>query len=182
MTCPINSAKSQLSSGPDSQPWHFWRCGWIMFCWVWGDCPVPVRVFSVFPGLYLPVATPGQDNQHAIHINSKKSVGTGRRNKWLWRTWKGLEGRLAVDNYAQQCCDLLYIYIQMTKIIFLIYLDKVLAHSSQSRWNLLSDKSNGSICVHVPAHSASLDSVKISIYSWLIWGYGGLAVFMTLFI
>ena len=39
-----------------------------------------VRMFSIFPGLYL-VASPGQDNQNAIYINSKKSVDTRRRNK-----------------------------------------------------------------------------------------------------
>lgn len=60
----------------------------------------------------------------------------------------------------------------MPKIIFLIYLDKVLARSPRSWWDFLSSESNGSIYIHVAAHPTSLDSITFSIYSRLnlrIW-------------
>lgn len=109
VTCPMNSAKSQLSSGLDSQPGHSWHCGWIIFVGCGEN--VLCRLGCVASFLAFTYQLPPQvRTTKMLHINSKKSVDTSRRNKWLWRAWKGLEGRLAVDNYAQRCCDL-YIYI-----------------------------------------------------------------------
>ena len=146
-----------------------------MFCWVWGDCPVPLGCLA--SSLAFTYQLPPQ-------VRTTKLLYTLTvRSQWIPAggiSDYGEHGRAWRGGWLQLCSTMLWFYIyiyiyiciQMTKIIFLIYLDKVLAHSSQPQWNLLSDKSNGSICVHVPAPSASLDSVRISIYSWLhlrIW-------------
>lgn len=81
VTCPMNSAESQLSSsGPDAQPGHSWHCGWIVFvgCGENALC----RLGCVASFLAFTYQLPPQvSTTKMLHINSKKSVDTSRRNK-----------------------------------------------------------------------------------------------------
>lgn len=109
--CDLSHELSKVPAlfGLDSQPGHSWHCGWIIFVGCGEN--VLCRLGCVASFLAFTYQLPPRSGQpKCCTLMAKKSVDTSRRNKWLWRAWKGLEGRLAVDNYAQRYCDL-YIYI-----------------------------------------------------------------------
>lgn len=179
VTCPMNSAKSQLSSGLDSQPGHSWHCGWIIFVGCGEN--VLCRLGCVASFLAFTYQLPPQvRTTKMLHINSKKSVDTSRRNKWLWRAWKGLEGGWLWTIILNDAVIYIYIYLNAQNNISHMFGQSpgpqppilVEVPEQWKQWEHLYPRSCTSHIFWILSHFPST-------VGW-IWGYGGLAVILCL--